>query len=105
RAHRHFVELLHHADANAVGLGHLNRYRSREWILRVVTGQHRKQQPDVIGAAGHRSTDSQQSSRMTDDGKVSGGRNAAWRGLQARDSTEVRRNANRPAAVASDSSG
>src|SRR5713101_1262328 len=42
---------------------------------------------------------------MTDGGKMSCGRHTAWRGLQARDSTEVRRNANRPTAVASDSSG
>ena len=64
---------------------------------------HLEQQADVFGRTRHGTADAQQPAGMGDEREVPRGRHAPWRWLQARDPAEVRRHANRAAAVAAHS--
>src|SRR5688572_7122048 len=97
---RHVVELLPNADPGTGGGLLAQRNRHGEWVGWVVCGQHGKKQTQILGGACHRSGDGGQAGGISKRGEVAGGGNAAGSWLQSGDAAEVRRNADRSAAIA-----
>ena len=85
--------------------GVAQRHGRGERVLRIVAGQHLKQQFDVLRRARHRSGYAQQSARMADFGNMARRRDATRRGLQSGDAAEMGGYAHRSSAVAADSAG
>ena len=78
------------------------RHRMPIGIADVGARHHFEQQLHVVDRPRHRPDDAGEGERAATRRKVSGRRHAAGRGLEAADAAEVRRHANRPAAVAAD---
>ena len=78
------------------------RHRVPIRIADVGAGHHLEQQLHVVDCSRHRADDAGEGERAAARREVPGGRHAARRGLEAADAAEVRRHANRSAAVAAD---